>query len=316
EDSMPETVKPLIPFVVIGGYLGSGKTTLLNRVLANTRGMRAVVLVNDFGSVNIDADLIASQDATTINLANGCICCTIASGFMETIWKIQDLSPAPDAVIVEASGIANPARVAAYGYYPGFSYEGIVVLADAETIRERAANDYVGDSVMRQLRLGDLLVLTKTDLVDDTTVDETEAWLREQVPGAKVIRSHAGELPLVALFGLTDAPAPALAPAVGDDPGHIAHDSLTIAGSAPLDRTALEALAASLPDGVMRAKGIIRLTDAPERATVFQQVGKRWELDPGPPWTDGAPSRLVFIGLPGSIDRAAILAALPGMSPV
>ena len=96
-----------MPFVVIGGYLGAGKTTLLNRVLANTEGLRAVVMVNDFGSVNIDADLIASRDAETISLANGCICCTLASGFLEAIKKIQEMDPAPDAVIVEASGVAN-----------------------------------------------------------------------------------------------------------------------------------------------------------------------------------------------------------------
>jgi G3E family GTPase len=307
------TVAPprAVPFVVIGGYLGSGKTTLLNRVLANTQGLRAVVMVNDFGSVNIDADLITSRDATTVNLANGCICCTLASGFLEAIWKIQEMDPAPDAVIVEASGIANPKRVASYGHYPGFAYEGVVVLADAEAVRERAASEVIGDSVLRQLRFGDLIVVTKTDLVDEQTAGEVEAWLRETVPGARVIRSRTEDLPLTALFGLTSSTAPA---AADDEPDHAVHEMLTVTSADPLDRATLDACIAALPDGVIRAKGILRLAESPDTRSVFQLVGKRWEIDPAGDWNPDESSRLVFIGLPGSIDRDAILSALPGMT--
>ncbi|MFM9108498.1 MAG: CobW family GTP-binding protein [Chloroflexota bacterium] len=303
--------RPPVPFVVIGGYLGSGKTTLLNRVLRNTQGLRAAVLVNDFGSVNIDADLIASADNTTINLANGCICCSLQSGFMKVIWQLQVMTPAPDVVIIEASGVANPMRVASYGYYPGFSYEGIVVLVDAETIRTRAADDYVGSSVLRQLQMADLLVLAKTDLVSPAEADAVEAWLRETVEGARIIRANHGELPLDAILGVAGGRrAPSPEEAAGET--HALHETFSISSAEPIEREALAALAGSLPDGVIRAKGSLRLAESPETRQVFQLVGKRWEIDPAGAWNPGEASRLVFIGLPGSIERGASLAALPG----
>jgi G3E family GTPase len=299
--------------VVIGGYLGSGKTTLLNRVLRNTQGLRAAVLVNDFGSINIDADLIASADNTTINLANGCICCSMQSGFVKIIWQLQEMDPAPDVIIVEASGVANPMRVAAYGYYPGFAYEGIVVLVDAETVQTRAADEYVGPSVRRQLEMGDLLVLAKTDLVSPDEADAVEGWLRETVEGARIIRANHGALPLDAILGLAgDRPAPT--PEEAGDETHAVHETFSTSTAEPIDRDALESLAASLPDGVIRAKGILRLAESPDTRSVFQLVGRRWEIDPAGDWTPEDSSRLVFIGLPGSIDRDAILSALPGMT--
>ncbi len=305
--------KAKVPFVVIGGYLGAGKTTLLNRVLANTQGLRAVVMVNDFGSVNIDADLIAQQDAETISLTNGCICCTLASGFLEAIKKIQEMDPAPDAVIVEASGIANPARVASYGHYPGFSWQGTVVLADAETVRERAANAVVGDSVLRGLRFADLIVMTKTDLVDDDTANEVEVWLGEQAPSASIIRSRTQDLPLTALLGLAGGERPG---ASVDGSDHAVHEMVTLEGDDAIDRTVLEDVLNTLPNEVIRAKGIVRLKDSPETRSVFQLVGKRWEITPRGAWTEGELSRLVFIGFPGSIDREELRARFPGMTQV
>jgi len=107
-----------IPFTVIGGYLGAGKTTLLNHILRNNDGRRFALLVNDFGSINIDAALIKNQDGETINLANGCICCTLAAGFASAIYTILERDPLPDHIIVEASGVADPHKVAQYGRTP------------------------------------------------------------------------------------------------------------------------------------------------------------------------------------------------------
>lgn len=100
-----------LPCTVIGGYLGAGKTTLLNHLLANTAGLRAAVVVNDFGDVDIDADLVASHDGDTIQLANGCLCCTLAGGFAEVMGGLRARAEDLDHVLIEASGVADPEKV-------------------------------------------------------------------------------------------------------------------------------------------------------------------------------------------------------------
>jgi len=108
-----------IPLTVIGGYLGSGKTTLLNALLRQPHGKRFALLVNDFGSINIDAGLIENQQGETINLANGCICCSLAAGFVVALNTVLNLQSRPDQVIIEASGVADPRKIANYGNTPG-----------------------------------------------------------------------------------------------------------------------------------------------------------------------------------------------------
>ncbi|MBU3751789.1 MAG: GTP-binding protein, partial [Mycobacterium sp.] len=105
-------MRPPIPVTVIGGYLGSGKTTLLNQALRQSGGQRITVLVNDFGTINIDGDLIAADDGDTITLTNGCVCCMIGSDLMTALWSVRDREDPPDHVIIEASGIADPAPIA------------------------------------------------------------------------------------------------------------------------------------------------------------------------------------------------------------
>ncbi|MEX0741556.1 MAG: GTP-binding protein, partial [Phycisphaeraceae bacterium] len=166
------TAREAIPLTVIGGYLGAGKTTLLNQLLRHNAGRRLAVVVNDFGSINIDAALIAQHDGETMSLANGCICCSLANGFLTVLTQLKDRPDPPEHIIVEASGVADPLKIAQYGHLPGFCLDGVIVLADAETVRRRSRDKYVGRTVIRQLRGADLLVLTKPDLVTD---DDREA---------------------------------------------------------------------------------------------------------------------------------------------
>ncbi len=109
-----------IPVTVIGGYLGSGKTTLLNQLLSQTVGQRIAVLVNDFGDIGIDGDLIAAADGDTITLTNGCVCCRIGSDLMTALWSVRDRQDPPEHLIIEASGIADPAPIAHHGGRQGF----------------------------------------------------------------------------------------------------------------------------------------------------------------------------------------------------
>jgi G3E family GTPase len=179
-------VTPAIPVTVIGGYLGSGKTTLLNQMLRQSTGRRVAVLVNDFGDIGIDGDLIAAADGDTITLTNGCVCCMIGSDLMTALWSIRDRAEPPDHVIIEASGIADPAPISHHALTPGFDLDGVVVLLDAETVRRRERHPVVGRTIRRQLAAADVLVLNKIDVVSAAQLDELKRRLdarRNEQPG-------------------------------------------------------------------------------------------------------------------------------------
>lgn len=295
----------VVPVVVIGGYLGSGKTTLVNHVLRTGTGRRTMVLVNDFGALAIDDELVVSADGGVVALANGCVCCGLTAPLIETLVALRDEGPgagAPELLIVEASGVADPARVAAHARIPGYALDGVVVVADAETVRRRSADPLVGPTVSRQLAAADLVVCNKTDLVDTATRTSVRAWLGERAPGARVVEAVHGAVPVSFVVD------PGVPPPVSHDlrtgatsVGH-GHEVWEWSSRVPLDRARVEALVAALPEGVVRAKGVLALRDEPDRRTVFQLVGRRWELTRGAPWGNDPPSsRLVVIGATGSV---------------
>ena len=143
------------------------------------------VLVNDFGSVNIDADLIASRDGEAISLQNGCICCSIADSVGDALDRVLAVDPPPEQIVIEASGVADPAKVAHYGQgWPGCRLDAVVVLADAETIRARARDEFVGELVVRQLAAGDVILVTKADLVSAAALEDVRSWVAGRSRGS------------------------------------------------------------------------------------------------------------------------------------
>ena len=311
-----------IPYTVLGGFLGAGKTTLLNNLLRNNPGRRLAILVNDFGDINIDADLIAAHDGETLNLANGCICCSLVNGFMAALAKLQDRTAEIDHIIIEASGISDPERVGQVGAMLALSLDGVIVLADGEQLRTLATNVYLGDLIMRQLQGADLLVLNKIDLLTPAELAEVKIWLQDVVPDVPVIEATYGQVPIDLLLGIHDEGIHDGALERGDAAvsNHAHHHddsaaedhasiyaSWSFTASEPITTAALKTFADDLPAGILRAKGILYLADEPSRRHLFHLVGARWSVTPGEPWREEPPaSRLVLIGLPGSIDEQAL----------
>jgi G3E family GTPase len=189
-----------LPVVILGGYLGVGKTTLLNRLLREQHGLRLAVLVNDFGGVNVDAALVESSDGETIALTNGCICCGMADGFIQVLYRLREQADRLDGVVVETSGVADPAMTAAYATLPGFRPAAVIVLADAERVQKQGRDSLIGKSIHRQLKAADVVVVTKGDLAGTENTAAVVAWIKSTLPEARVIASPAGQAPISLLF--------------------------------------------------------------------------------------------------------------------
>jgi G3E family GTPase len=212
---------PPLPVVVIGGYLGAGKTTLVNHLLRHAGGRRIAVLVNDFGEISIDADLIVRIDAAqgepsqqgepgaqgllgnVLSLAGGCICCSFGADLVSMLMQMVARRPRPDLVLIETSGVGLPAAVARTAKLaPGLVIEGIVVLADASAVRRQAGERHVGDTVRQQLHEADLVIAGKADIVDAEALAALIAWLRDAGVRAPIVPAHHGAVAPEVVLGL------------------------------------------------------------------------------------------------------------------
>ncbi len=309
-----------ISLTVIGGFLGAGKTTLLNRVLRDAGGRRLAVLVNDFGAINIDAELVQSRDGEMLTLTNGCICCGIGGDFIAALASLRDVDDPPEQVVVEASGVADPAQIAVLGDMPGYVRDAVVVVADAESVRSRAEDDATGYAVLAQLRAADLLLVSKTDLVEAGALEDLRAWLRDVVgPSTGIVDAAFGDVPVDVVIGARTEPRHA-ADAHRDDQHHHDHDhdhdhptfaTWSFSGDAPLSGAGLVEAMAAFPEGIVRAKGFLHLREDPASRYLLQLVGRRYSIQPDRPWGDEPPgSRIVVIGVPGSVDAAELDATM------
>ncbi|WP_405564806.1 CobW family GTP-binding protein [Streptomyces sp. NBC_01180] len=276
---------------VLGGYLGAGKTTLLNGLLAAAGGVRIAVVVNDFGAVNIDRRLITSATEDTVELSNGCICCSLqddTSAVMTRLAGRGDL----DHVVVETSGVGDPAALRTWGNYPGFAPGSTVVCADSTAVDRLLRDEFVGDTVARQLTRADIVVLSKADLAGRAQLTDARRRCREHAADARVLESTGGD---VHLKDLLRSAAPA-DPAAGEpDPHRSVHRSASVTGPGPVDRDALLAALQELPESVVRLKGVVRCADSPRARTVVQYSGGRLSVTTDGDWQDADTSGLVVI---------------------
>ena len=304
-----------IGLTVVGGFLGAGKTTLLNHVLRDAGDRRLAVLVNDFGAINIDAELIESRDGEMLTLTNGCICCGIGGDFIAALASLRDAAEPPEQVVVEASGVADPGQIAVFGDMPGYARDAVVVVADAESVRARAQDPETGHAVLAQLRAADLLVVSKTDLVEPAALADVGDWLREVVgPSTSIVEAAFGDVPTDVLIGAHPT-AGHHGAAHDHEHDHPRFETWSFTGAAPLAGTGLVEAITELPEGIVRAKGFLHLREDAARRYVLQLVGRRYSIEPDREWGDEEPaSRLVVIGLPGSVDAAALDATMAGLS--
>lgn len=312
-----------IPLTVIGGFLGAGKTTLLNRMLAQMDGVRMALLVNDFGAVNIDAALVQSRSADTISLTNGCVCCQIGDALVDTLAALIEAPQPPEWIVIEASGVSDPWRLAQAGLVdPALTLDGVVVMADAQAIRSHAEDPRMTDVVTGQLAAADVVVLNKMD--GRQPDPELDAWIAGHAGKAPIFHATNAEVPLTLLTGIAAASMgnPCARHGAGcacDAPDHGGlFESMQLdVADAVFDADAVRALLRNMPGGVLRLKGLVQTNDLGRCEVQFAGKHGSVRRRAGPPPADARDTRdtrvaqdaLVAIGLRGTLPRHALAAA-------
>jgi G3E family GTPase len=324
-----------IPVTVLTGYLGAGKTTLLNRILSEPHGRRYAVIVNEFGEIGIDNELVVNADEEIFEMNNGCVCCTVRGDLIRIIEGLMRRKGRFDAIIVETTGLADPAPVAQTFFLDDqvaarAKLDAVVTVADARWLTERLAD---APEAKNQIAFADVILLNKTDLVAADELSDVEVRIRGINPYARL---HRTERCAIALPEVLDRNAFDLARILDLEPdflpdphehkhehgdahdghthGHDGHrhdglkhyhdeemQSLSLTTDTPLDPDRffpwVQNLVAVEGPNILRSKGILAFKDDPARF-VFQGVHMVLDGDHQRPWADGEKreSRIVFIG--------------------
>jgi G3E family GTPase len=318
-----------VPLTIISGFLGAGKTTLLNYVLHAEHNLKVAVLVNDFGEINIDSELIVgieNEIDNTISFSNGCICCSLREDMLLSIIELLERPEPPEYIIIEASGVSDPAAIALSFLMPDvrelIRVENIITVVDAEQITSLTKGESA-ELGIAQISIADVLVLNKADLVDGKRLSGVRGWLREVMPSARIIETEFGRVPLELVFGLGSYDPDRI---LGREPMNVhvhagehvhphgegyGHEKAFSTWSFETDRMLSYELVRkavkSLPPTIFRAKGILYLDTFPEKRGVLHVVGRRCALSWDRPWSGHAPySKLVLIGTPNGVDPEAL----------
>ena len=323
--SPPLTTKRGMPVTIITGFLGSGKTTLLNHILSNNNDLKVAVLVNEFGDINIDSQLLVSMDETMVELSNGCICCTINDDLVDAVYRIMERDDRIDYMVIETTGVADPLPIILT--FLGTELrdltrlDSIIAMVDAETF---TPDHFESEAALKQISYADVTIVNKVDLASSDQVQTLEQYLNSVKAGVRILRSQQGQVPLQLILDVGYNNPEDYADLEHahdhhghehDHHGHEHHDhdhhhdhhhhsshldndgfvSISFESDRPFNVKKFEQfLQNDLSKNVFRAKGILWFEESDLR-NIFQLSGPRFSID-GEEWCSPPRNQLVFIG--------------------